>query len=379
MAIGTAWRSNTATYDHPDFALSARPQRLLAGVALVCITFACSWTLYSNVVGAPAGPVDVSGTRGDRLLADITGSRGDRLGATAAKTATPASATASTSAPASSSTPASASAQAASPSQRLAKAKAALTNFALLFDPRFSGTAPGTFTGTAPAQPHGWQVASAAPQAAQPSGLKVASIAPNAEHSAAGATMPVPQPAPVQTRSAALHDAAHHLVAKAAADTRTIFEKLFGKPLAAPVTLAYADADGATTSDGGIYDHTTAVYDISAHTVYLPDGTTLEAHSGLGALLDDPSHADARDRGVTPPTLYDLKPREALFHGVQALRLIPVEEGTTYGRSGLLAHTYMLGPKGDSNGCVSFRDYNAFLDAYESHKITRLAVVTHLD
>ena len=31
-------------------------------------------------------------------------------------------------------------------------------------------------------------------------------------------------------------------------------------------------------------------------------------------------------RGVTPPTVYDLQPREALFHGVEALRLIPEDE-----------------------------------------------------
>ena len=29
-------------------------------------------------------------------------------------------------------------------------------------------------------------------------------------------------------------------------------------------------------------------------------------------------------RGVTPPHLYDLKPRETLFHGVPALRLNPI-------------------------------------------------------
>jgi hypothetical protein len=365
MTVGTAWRSSTATYNHPDFAPGARPQRLLAGAALLCIAVACSWTLISNLVGAPAEPVDVSGTRGDRILADIAGTRGDRLPATAPAAATPASA------------PAAVSAQAAPPSQRLAKAKAALTSFALMFDPRFNGTPAGTFSGAAPAQPPGFKVASAPAQvqsaqgAKQSSQQKVASIAPSAA---------IPLPAPAQTRTAALRDGAHHLVAKAGADTRTIFEKLFGKPIAAPVTLAYADADGATTTADGLYDHSTAVYDISAHKVYLPDGTALEAHSGLGALLDDPNHADARDRGVTPPTLYDLKPRESLFHGVQALRLIPVEgESATYGRSGLLAHTYMLGPNGDSNGCVSFKDYEAFLQAYESHKIERLAVVSHLD
>ena len=45
------------------------------------------------------------------------------------------------------------------------------------------------------------------------------------------------------------------------------------------------------------YDRQTAVYDISAHTVYLPDGTRLEAHSGLGSKIDDPrslAHADDR-------------------------------------------------------------------------------------
>jgi hypothetical protein len=362
MAVGTAWRSSTATYDHPDFAPSARPQRLLAAAALICIAFACSWTLFSNLVGAPAEPVDVSGTRGDRILADITGTRGDRLPATAPATAMPVSA------------PVSASAQTAPPSQRLAKAKAALTNFALMFDPRFNGTSAGTFAGTAPAQPPGFKVASAPAQSIQ---QKVASIAPVTDRTA---SIPLPQPGLAQTRTAAIRDSAHHLVAKAAADTRSIFDKLFGKPTAAPVTLAYADADGATTTTDGLYDHSTAVYDISAHKVYLPDGTALEAHSGLGDLLDDPNHADVRMRGVTPPTLYDLKPRESLFHGVQALRLIPVEgESATHGRDGLLAHTFMLGPNGDSNGCVSFRDYDAFLQAYENHKIDRLAVVTHLD
>ena len=128
------------------------------------------------------------------------------------------------------------------------------------------------------------------------------------------------------------------------------------------------------------YDQSTAVYDISAHMVYLPDGTKLEAHSGLGSELDDPRSARIRMRGVTPPHLYDLTPRESLFHGVPALRLNPVGgEEAIYGRSGLLAHTFMLGPNGDSNGCVSFRDYNAFLNAYRNQGIKRLAVVDKID
>lgn len=127
------------------------------------------------------------------------------------------------------------------------------------------------------------------------------------------------------------------------------------------------------------YDRYTAIYDISARIVYLPDGTRLEAHSGLREHLDDPRFAHLRMRGVTPPHLYELTPREALFHGVEALRLNPVGgAGAIYGRAGLLAHTYMLGPNGDSNGCVSFRDYQAFLRAYKRGEVRRLAVVAHM-
>ncbi len=123
-------------------------------------------------------------------------------------------------------------------------------------------------------------------------------------------------------------------------------------------------------------DHV-AVYDISARVVYLPDGTRLEAHSGLGEARDDPSKVSVRMRGATPPATYALSAREELFHGVAALRLTPVDSNI-YGRAGLLAHTYMLGPDGDSNGCVSFRDYDAFLRAFRSGQINKLVVVTRL-
>jgi hypothetical protein len=162
-----------------------------------------------------------------------------------------------------------------------------------------------------------------------------------------------------------------------------IFEKLYG-PSPSGVRLAYAApfagliGDDATVTTG-LYDRQTAVYDISAHAVYLPNGTILEAHSGYHELLDDPRSASARSHGVTPPDIYNLELRERPFHGVQALRLIPVDDSKVFGRRGLLAHTYMLGPNGDSNGCVSFKDYGAFLKAYTSGDIRRLAVVTHID
>ena len=171
-------------------------------------------------------------------------------------------------------------------------------------------------------------------------------------------------------------------------DRKSMTEKLWGKQ---PALLSYASADASVTgsiapdqnpAQGGTapYDRSTAVYDISAKMVYLPDGTTLEAHSGLGAKLDDPDSARVRMLGVTPPHIYELKPREALFHGVPALRLTPIGgEDAIYGRTGLLAHTYMLGPNGDSNGCVSFKDYYAFLDAYKNKGIKKLAVVTRVE
>jgi outer membrane biosynthesis protein TonB len=179
----------------------------------------------------------------------------------------------------------------------------------------------------------------------------------------------------------------------ASSEKQSIVEKLWGKPQQrGPSLLSFASADASITGSlapaqnpalaGSTprYDQSTAVYDITAHMVYLPDGSKLEAHSGLGPELDDPRSARIKMRGVTPPHMYDLSPREALFHGVPALRLKPVGgEEAIFGRAGLLAHTYMLGPNGDSNGCVSFKDYNAFLNAYRNQGIKRLAVVDRID
>jgi hypothetical protein len=92
-------------------------------------------------------------------------------------------------------------------------------------------------------------------------------------------------------------------------------------------------------------------------------------------MLDDPRSVTSKDRGAIPPQTYNLTLRESLFHGVQALRLTPVGRGSVFGRDGFLAHTYMLGPRGDSNGCISFRNYAAFLQAYQQGEIKRLIVV----
>lgn len=178
-----------------------------------------------------------------------------------------------------------------------------------------------------------------------------------------------------------------NVLASAPPDQRNFLEKFFGINKPAETQLAYASPDGGLSGlsvpnvaarAGSPDRNTTAIYDIAAHTVYMPDGRRLEAHSGLGAALDDPQRVSERMRGATPPHVYALRLREALFHGVRALRLNPIGEGNVYGRSGLLAHTYMLGPNGDSNGCVSFKDYDAFVRAYDRGEVTHLVVVPRL-
>jgi hypothetical protein len=124
-------------------------------------------------------------------------------------------------------------------------------------------------------------------------------------------------------------------------------------------------------------DAKTAIYDISARTVYMPNGDKLEAHSGLGGMMDDPRYIKAKNRGPTPPNVYQLTLREQLFHGVRAIRLTPVDENKMFDRDGMLAHTYMLGPNGQSNGCVSFRNYDRFLQAFLRGEVNRLVVVTN--
>jgi hypothetical protein len=165
-------------------------------------------------------------------------------------------------------------------------------------------------------------------------------------------------------------------------DDRSLLQKL-SDLLPGRVRLASLTPDSGLFSQGPDlaalgYDRQTAVYDISARAVYLPSGLSLEAHSGMGNLKDDPEHVQQPMVGATPPAIYELKPREKLFHGVAALRMTPVEGTSTFGRSGLLAHSYMLGPNGDSNGCVSIKNYDRFLKAYTDGEINRMVVVPSL-
>ncbi len=122
----------------------------------------------------------------------------------------------------------------------------------------------------------------------------------------------------------------------------------------------------------------TAIYDINAKAVYMPNGEKLEAHSGFGEYMDNPKHVKLRMRGVTPPNTYRLTMRESLFHGVEAIRMNPEDKAAMFGRAGILVHPFMLGPNGQSNGCISVKDYPKFLAAFKRGDVNRMVVVFRL-
>ncbi len=359
MRARTAWADHSPAYDDPEPIVSVAspqqilslpitlPQQLLGAAALTCVALSCAWGICANLGGAAADNGEAM--RSDKLV--FAASRGDRLEADGVPG--PASAN---------------------------------IHISSAFDDRFSAAfPPGVFLGDRslagesvaydPALPMGndHHVAALTPPPAP------LSLSPRLRRHA---RLPLPETEQqTETVASAPPEQPSLFERIFGRSTSSIFTKLYGPP-PSKVTLAYAEdgvAGDGTNVTTGLYDRQTAVYDISAHKVYLPDGTTLEAHSGYGSRLDDPSSAPVRDLGVTPPDIYDLQPRGAIFHGVHALRLLPEDQAKVFGRAGLLAHTYMLGPNGQSNGCVSFKDYDTFLQAYENHEITRLAVVSRID
>jgi len=272
------------------------------------------------------------------------------------------------------------------PAQRIAAAKPRIELQDVMFSLDF---APLSLAESAPRGAN-FEAFSAAVQVASVASANIAPVpVPPATDIAENVPVPARRPADLSRTPAATRTAQANPAPTTPAEASSIFDRLFGTKTEQPPgpVLAYANPeDGALRTSPGAatnavapaYDKFTAVYDISARTVYLPNGTKLEAHSGLREYLDDPGHVHVRMRGATPPATYELKLRESLFHGVRALRLTPIDSNV-YGRDGLLAHTYMLGPRGDSNGCVSFRNYDAFLQAFLRGDVKRLAVVAKLN
>lgn len=217
--------------------------------------------------------------------------------------------------------------------------------------------------------------------------------APERTQLLAAAPLPVPRPPDLTGADATgrLPRFASRQISRAAgtpvpapADGRSFFEKLLGVEPQPQPALSYAALDASAvdklTKSSPVPNPAsgtgTATYDVSAKVVHMPNGDKLEAHSGLADKLDDPRFVHVRMQGPTPPGTYELSERERRFHGVRALRLKPVGgSAAVHGRAGLLAHSFMLGPNGDSNGCVSFRDYDKFLQAYLRGEVKRLVVV----
>jgi hypothetical protein len=370
MSSGTDALYGFAAHDprrHTSQAIAVKsraiPQSVLAHVALAFVATTCLWTVYSHL---GAGGAQVA-TLAERFAA----------------------------------LPIEAIATAPAPAPAKPESTAAQTRYSGLLDARHLGLTPGTLSRGKPstlADHLGALVTPGAPKSQD----RLPPSTSATQQTAQGVPLPAPRPsrlaslqqgpgpdtsAPAPFTPKAMVEDKATVLALISSRKNSLFDKLFGKPKAEGTTLAYASPDGGIASDtktilfDGMpkYDQWTAVYDISARKVYLPDGTELEAHSGLGKRMDDPRHVHVKMHGSTPPHVYNLSMRESLFHGVEALRMTPVGgEGRIFGRTGLLAHTYMLGPRGDSNGCVSFKDYDTFLQAYKKGLIKRMVVVARL-
>jgi len=361
------------------------PQHFLGSVAVAGLVLGCAWTVYTNVFGASIYPSMNSAAYEAPLIKNST--------VVAARPARPAFNEI----------------FAALPDRPLVIPAPENVSASIMFNERFAASSS---QGEPPRPVEATKLAGASPAAeaakaieppklAEAPKTKVAALPP------AQVALNIPPPKQADAKSAESKSAAKApgtsvrdmaqrakaaVMSVASNEKQSMVEKLWGKQAPANSLLSYASADASVTASiidtrsqnpmlGGSppYDRQTAVYDIAAKTVYLPDGTRLEAHSGLGSKMDDVRYAHVRMQGVTPPHIYELKPREALFHGVPALRLTPIGgEDKIHGRDGLLAHTYMLGPSGQSNGCVSFKDYYAFLDAYRNKGIRRLAVLAKI-
>jgi len=121
-----------------------------------------------------------------------------------------------------------------------------------------------------------------------------------------------------------------------------------------------------------------AIYDVSNATVYLPDGTKLRAHSGIGNMRDNPRYEHVIMRGPTPAGIYRLTMREKRFYGVEAIRMTSIDGRDPKNRTGLLTHTNLLRGQTGSHGCVAFQNYQPFLRAFKRGQITMIVVVPEL-
>src|SRR5438876_8944377 len=273
MTYSAGARYNVTIRNDQPSARKSVPQNLLGGVALAGVALACGWILYVNLA-ASRGEGDFAPTR-----VEVLATR-PKVSDVAAEPALP---------------------------------PTSIVDAALLYSTQPVGFAPKTFAQSVPLKSTLQFTAPTTLRAEIPLPQNAAPLSAPAARLVQTAMLPKPRPPELGSAHApslALQAMAQRDKALASAATDTsIFQKFFGKrPDAAPA-LAYAATDGGVFNNGQsitsghslVSDGQTAIYDISARMVYMPDGTKLEAHSGFGDLLDDPRHAHVKMRGVTPP------------------------------------------------------------------------------
>ena len=289
------------------------PQHFLGGVAVAAVVLGCAWTVYNNVFGASIYPsmnnaaFEAPAVKSSSIVA--------------ARPARPAFNEVFASLP--------------QPAPKISAPETVSPS--IMFNERFAASAPqGDTLRPSEKQILLTQIAEVSQRVEAP---KLAEAPKTKEAAPTQVALNVPAPAAKQVDAkidakvdtkapakagASVRDMAQRaknaVMSIASNDKPTMVEKLWGKPPAQGSLLSYASADASVTGSipdtlsqnpmlGGSppYDKQTAVYDIAAKMVYLPDGTKLEAHSGLGSKMDDVRYSHVRMQGVTPPHIYELK------------------------------------------------------------------------
>ncbi|WP_439627766.1 DUF2778 domain-containing protein [Shinella sp.] len=156
-------------------------------------------------------------------------------------------------------------------------------------------------------------------------------------------------------------------------------EVAYAKPDRSLFGNLFKGGSGSSNGTGWLGKGTrVAIYDVSNATVYMPDGTKLRAHSGIGKMRDNPRYEHVKMNGPTPAGIYRLKMRERRFHGVEAIRMTSIDGRDPKNRTGLLTHTNLLRNQKGSHGCVAFQNYEPFLNAFKRGHITMMIVVPEL-
>lgn len=291
------------TAHHGRSSRTSSPLNIVGGAAIAFVTLACGWTLYSNVFGSNPFGAGVDAPAAERRVVFVAASRGlDQQTFTDRFTAL---------------------------TVTVADEPPALTveqkNYAALLDVTHSlGAPPVMFKPTVVAAP---DTPKPAPSRAEIASAPDVALPPTPPARVASVPLPSARPSDFkfpQSRvkpghSEMVERAKNAALAAMASKTPSLFDKLFGRTAPGPV-LAYAGSDGGVMSDGTSTtpagssedDKLTAIYDITARTVYMPNGTKLEAHSGLGAKMDDPRYVHVRMHGATPPHIYTLAARGAV-------------------------------------------------------------------